>query len=146
MKPEPTAPHPSRGRASRRGVALAAVLLILAVIATLLAAIAWQIGASRRRAEQRQHQLQAAWLARAGVEVACAHLLTDPADYQGETVELIPRSQVRIKVQKENDDSFRITSEAHYPAGAHAVVVRSITRRVQRTADRDRVMIEVLTP
>jgi hypothetical protein len=122
------------------------VLLLLAVIAMLLAAISWQIAANRRRAEHRQHQLQAAWMARAGVELACARLLTDPADYQGETVEPMPRSQVRIKVQKEKGDRFLITSEGRYPADAHAAVVRSITRRVQRTADGDRVVIEVVHP
>ena len=38
----------------------------------------------------RQKQLQAVWLARAGVELAAARLLSNPADYKSESLALFP--------------------------------------------------------
>src|SRR5918911_63539 len=106
MKKAPSAAR----RGPRRGVALLAALVTLSLVSVVLVAVSWQITANRRLAERRQHQLQADWLARAGVELAVGRLLADPDKYTGESVELLPRSQVRIQVQKEPGvaNAFRV--------------------------------------
>jgi hypothetical protein len=142
MTREPTTPQ----TAPRRGAALVVAVIILALVALLLTAIAWQVRANRRHGDRREHQLQADWLARSGVELAAARLLDDPAGYRGEAVEPIPQGRVRIEVQEEPDGSFDITSEASYPADDRAVVVRTSTRHVRRITDGDRVRLEVVAP
>jgi len=82
----------------RRGIAAVWALVVLAVLTVVIGVITWQSVTGFRRADHRQAQLQALWLARSGVELAAARLLANPAGYTGETLELIPRSQVRIEV------------------------------------------------
>src|SRR5918911_233524 len=96
--------------AARTGVALLGALAALSVVSVVMVAVSWHLTANRRLAERRQHQLQADWLARAGVELAVGRLLTDADKYTGESVELLPRSQVRIQVQKEPGvaNAFRV--------------------------------------
>ena len=71
-------------------------VVAMAVVATVTTAVTWQLLAGRRMLEQRQRQLQAEWLARAGVEIAAARLLVDPTGYQGELMEMIPESQLPL--------------------------------------------------
>lgn len=92
----------STSLAVRRGVAAVWMLVVLAVLSAALAATAWQHVASRQLLDRRHHQLQAAWLARAGVELAAARLLADPDAYAGEAIAVIPASQVRITVRDES--------------------------------------------
>ena len=136
------------GRGSRRGMALIGVLVALALVTALLAAIGVHLMANRRLAEHRQHQLQAEWLARAGVELGIARLLTDPDGYTGETVEPIPSSRVSIRVKKESGaaNHFDVVSEAIYPASSRDRVARSLKCRVRRVIDSGRVRIEVVPP
>src|SRR4051794_17799207 len=131
--------------APRRGVALIGALVALSVVSVVLVATGWHFAANRRLAERRQHQLQAAWLARAGVELAAGRLLTDPGEYTEESVELLPRSRVRLTVRREPGapNSFRVVSEARYPADAPTAVVRSLTRLVRRKAGGAGVRLEV---
>jgi type II secretory pathway pseudopilin PulG len=131
---------------ARRGVALLATLVALTVISLLMVAITWQIVANRRMLERRQHQAQASWLARAGVEAAAARLLANPADYKGETLELIPQSKVQIKVQleKNSPNTFTITSEARYPADIPNGVARLVTQRFRRVLDEKTIRLEVV--
>src|SRR5262249_53708935 len=118
----------------RNGVALLGALVTLAVLSLLSAAIGWQILASRRILEHRHWELQASWLARAGVERAAAQLLTDPGGYDGEVEEIIPLSNVRIEMRPMPDlpGIYEVTSESHYPTDSVDLVVRTATRRFRR--------------
>jgi type II secretory pathway pseudopilin PulG len=138
--------HVSSRPPGRRGAAAVWALVVLAVLAATTAAVTAQLLANRRWLDQRHNQLQAAWLARAGAELAAARLLTDPSGYTGEAVEPIPASQVRVDVHREpgSPDTFRVTSEARYPTDGQVVVLRSVERRLRRTVANDRVRIEVL--
>jgi hypothetical protein len=137
--------HARDGRCVRPGAALVVVAVALAMISAMMGLIAVQVMGNRRVLEHRGQQLQAAWLARAGFELACDRLLADAGKYTGETAEPVPRSQVRIHVAREPGaaDTFRVTSEARYRTDAPRPVVRSLSRVVQRTSEGGRVRIEV---
>ena len=130
----------------RRGMALVAALVTLAIVSTLMASIAWHITANRRMAEHRRHRIQAGWLARGGLELAAAGLLGDPERYKGESAKPIEQSQVRITVEPEagSKDVYKVVSEARYPTNMRNVVVHSVTRRMHRVVDGEQVRIEVL--
>lgn len=130
----------------RRGVASIWALVVLSVLGLILAATTSQILANRRFLERRQHQIQSAWLAQAGVELAAARLLADPKGYEGESVELIPGSKVHIevKVEPKTPEIFQVVSEAHYPATGNEMVSRQQTRRFRRVTDKDGIRLEVV--
>ncbi len=132
----------------RRGVALLLALLAVLIIGTLIGTTSWQIMANRRLARMRQHELQAAWLARAGVELACARLLGDPAHYTGETLEPIPNSRLRIQVKNQNNSPhlFEIVSESRYPVDHSEEMRRSLTCRVRREVNAGKTCIEIDSP
>ena len=138
-------PHISGLPASRKGVAALIALVALAVLFVVLAAVAWQSIASRRVLARREEQLQAQWLARAGLEMATARLLSDATGYKGESVTIVPRSLVRIDVQSKgpSTDVFQVTCAARYPTDNPHAIVRILTRKLRRTADKDRVRLEV---
>ena len=131
---------------NRRGLALMGTLVTLAIISLMMTAIVWQILATRRTLEHREYELQAAWLARAGAELAVADLLAKPSGHSGEVVELIPRSRVTVEVKSEDGspDTFLITSEARYPSDTDDGVVRSVTRRYRRQMDGEKARLQVL--
>lgn len=131
---------------SNRGVASIWALVVLSVLTVLLSAITWQLLASRRALERRQHQIQASYLAEAGVERAADRLLAKPAGYAGETIEIIPGSSVRIEVHKDpkETDAYRVQVHARYPQTPSEAVVRTATRRFRRTAENEAVRLEVL--
>jgi len=135
-----------RIRAGRRGVALLGALVALALVSALLVTIGWRIIAHRRHETQRHNLVQATWLARAGVELAVDKLLSDPDGYKGETVELLPRSRVHIKVEANPDaaNTLRVVSEAQYPTEAAKPVNRSLTRILRRTVDGGVARVEVV--
>jgi hypothetical protein len=128
----------------RRGVAMIWMLIVLAALTALFGTITWQHLAGRRVLEQRHKQLQAEWLAQAGVELAAARLLNDPTGYRGETVTLLPGGEVRITVQFV-DEVFCVTSEARYRTDEPPIVMRSITRRFRRRSDPKGVYLELDT-
>jgi hypothetical protein len=123
-------------------------VIVLSGVGLLTAAIVWQLLAGRKWVDRRQHQAQSAWLANAGAELAAARLLADPAGYQGETVEIIPGSKVRIEVRTDATvpNAYIVTSEARYPADGPELVVRSVTRRFRRIVEKDRVRLKTLAP
>jgi hypothetical protein len=86
-----------RSPPARRGIAAVWLMIVLTVLAGLFTVITAQHLSGRRGLDRRQKQLQAEWLARAGIERGVARLLTS-ADEASETVALIPGSQVRISV------------------------------------------------
>jgi hypothetical protein len=135
-------------RPARRGIAALWALVVLAVLTVVIGFITWQSVTGFRRADHRQAQLQALWLARSGVELAAARLLDNPAGYTGETLELIPRSQVRITVTTDpkQEQTFLVTCEARYPADERDSVLRAQSRRLRRVAEKGRVRLEVVVP
>ena len=104
-------------RASRRGIALILVVVCMAILAIMMTSAVRNGLAQKRFHERRAYQVQAYWLAQAGIEQAAARLLTEPTAYNGETLAVIPRSEVRIAVERRKDepDLVLITSEASYP-------------------------------
>src|SRR5437879_6089497 len=101
MNPAHSAPQWPSGRGTRRAVAALWMLVVLAVLTTVLATTTWQHLTARRLLDQRHKQLQAAWLARAGVELAAARLLSNPAEYTEDVATLLPGAQVHVTVQRE---------------------------------------------
>jgi len=113
---------------ARRGVALMWVLVVLSVLSATIAAASWQFFAARRVLESRQNKLQAMWLARSAAEFAATKLHDDAEGYLGETIELIPDSQVKIVVEKLKDKEgvFRIVSDVRFPAsGPNSINLKS---------------------
>ncbi len=138
----------SSRRPARRGIAAAWALVVLAVLTVVIGVITWQSVTGFRRADHRQAQLQALWLARSGVELAAARLLDNLTGYTGETLALIPRSQVRIEVKTDpnQENTFLVTCEARYPTDERDSVLRSQSRRLRRVVEKDRVRLEVVAP
>jgi hypothetical protein len=128
----------------RRGIACIWAVVVLAVLTGMMAAITVQQFSSRRWIDQRQNQFQTIWLTRAGVELAADRLLKDPTGYKGESVELIPASQMKIDVRPEPDapNTFRVTCEARYPTDGRPLVVRTLERRLRRTVENGRARID----
>src|SRR5271163_2845857 len=106
-------------RPSRPGVALVLVLVCLAVLAIMITSVVRSGLAQNQFLQRRERQLQAYWLSQGGIEHAAARLLASPRNYTGETVELIPDSEVRIVVEADRTapDTFHITSESTFPKG-----------------------------
>lgn len=131
---------------SRRGVALVMALVALAALFVIMAVVAWQSIAGRRLLERREEQLQCRYLAEAGLELAAARLLQNPAGYAGESATLIPRSQVHIKVLavSKEADQFDVTSEAYFPTDAQRPTIRTLTRRFRRALDKSQIRLQVL--
>ena len=109
-------------------------LVIITVLAMMAATAAWQCMAGRSGIDQRQHQMEALWLARSGAELAAERLTANP-EYGGETVALQPGTTCVIAVTKEADGRFRIHSLARSPESGPGSVSREITRIATRTGD-----------
>lgn len=88
--------HP---QSSRRGVAIIWLLTVLVILTALISAVTWQHVAGRRWTEGRQRQLQAQWLARAGVELAVSQLLVEGKGYSVTSTTLLPGWEVAVTVQ-----------------------------------------------
>jgi hypothetical protein len=144
MKPVQISLRETRPR-PRGGVTLLMVLVLLTLISVLMGLVTSQILANRRLVQHRHDELQAIWLARAGIELAADRILADPAGYKGESMQLIPKSRVRIEVQPvpPSANSVRVISEAQYPTGVSGAVTRSITCHVRFVTKGERVRIEV---
>jgi hypothetical protein len=119
---------------ARRGIALLMALVALAVLFLIMSLVGWQSIASRRLLARREEQLQCRCLAEAGLELAAARLLTTPAGYKGESVAIIPRSQVHIEVQPiaQTGDQFEVTCQAYFPTDVSRPNIVTRTRRFRR--------------
>lgn len=116
---------------SRRGAALMAAVIVLAVLSMTMGAVTWQIATRSRMLQHRYQALQAGWLARSGIEQAAVRLLTEAKDYKGEVIEPVADSSVRIQVELEQQEplTYRITSRARFPTDARDPVQRVLTAR-----------------
>jgi hypothetical protein len=131
----------------RRGVAAMWAIIVLTILAVVMALTVRQSVTAVRLVDRRQHQLQATWLARSGIELAAGKLLAAPDGYSGETLELVPGGRVRITVQTKEDmpGVFWVTSDARYPVEEVAVVMRSTSQVVRRVMEKDRVRLAAVT-
>jgi Tfp pilus assembly protein PilX len=133
-------------RNQRRGVALIWVLVILVLLSALISATTIRTLAGRRLLEQRHAQLQADWLARSGLEIAVAHLLDKPEHYEGETVEPIPSSRVKIEVKQDDGkpNIYLVSCEATYPTKGRVPVTRRLSRSFERKTEKEQAWIVVV--
>jgi type II secretory pathway pseudopilin PulG len=120
-------------KAKRTGVALITALVVMAVLAIVLTVVTVQIVAQRNLLRQRERQLQADWLARAGVERAAARLLDSPKDFSEEKHDLAPAGKVTIDVKKSADDVYAVSAEAEVGLPDEKPVIRTASGRFRRT-------------
>jgi type II secretory pathway component PulK len=120
-------------KARRKGVALITALVVMAVLAIVLTVVTAQIVAQRNLLRQRERQLQADWLARAGVERAAARLLDSPKDFSEDQRELAPAGKVKIDVKKSADDVYVVSAEAEVGLPDEKAVIRTASARFRRT-------------
>jgi len=126
-------------------MALMSVMVALAILSVMLTAITWTILANRQMLQRRETRLQALWLARAGVEIACENLMRNPA-YTGETSS--PSAQGEVKISVTTDPKtpgvFHISSQARFPLDRPDLVVREVSASLRRRIDGDDVRLEFL--
>ncbi len=122
-------------KAKRKGVALITALVVMAVLAIVLSVVTVQIVAQRNLLRQRERQLQADWLARAGVELAVARLLDSPKDFSEENRDLAPAGKVKIELKKSANanDVYVVSAEAEVALPDEKPVVRTAAARFRRT-------------
>jgi hypothetical protein len=103
----------------RRGAVLAAALVEFVVASAILFAVLQNVVRHHRQLMTGRQQIQAQWLAQAGIDRAIAQLRKSP-DYRGETWRIPPdeldgNSQAQVEIHL---DSF-----ADHPADLHLTVV-----------------------
>lgn len=117
----------------RRGLAIVMALAVMAVLTVILSVVTLQVVNQRKLMVQRQHRLQAEWLARAGIEVAAARLLDNPSAFTDDKQQLAPDTELRIAVEKHAQDQYTIAVEAAVGrADEHQTRVRTATARFRR--------------
>ncbi len=117
----------------RAGMAIILILVALAVLTIVLSVATSQALAQRRLAQQRARQLQADWLARAGIELAAARLLGQPGAFTTEHKDLAPDALVRVVVEKTGDNVFDVRAETEIKSGDAIAVIRSARVRFRRS-------------
>jgi len=117
MTPDSRPPTPG----SRRGAALVMAMVALLVVSLVAAGLVRSLLAAHRQSHRYAHELQAQWLAEAGLARAAAKLHADAA-YQGETwqAELAESGQVTITIEPATK---KISVEAIYPIEEHRRVL-----------------------
>jgi hypothetical protein len=135
-----------RSAHARRGVAILMAIVAMALLVIVMGAVTAQIVTARRQLIHREQQLQSQALARAGLELAAARLLSNAAPYQEDTPDIMPRAHVRIDVQRISGaaDTFRVTCGVMYPVDEPHPVMRILTRQYRRVVEGNRVRLEVV--
>ncbi len=136
------------GTSSRRGVAIVWLLIVLGLLTAVMANITRQHWNNRRALQQRHKHLQAEWLARGGLELAAARLLTNPTGYDGDSVEPLAGGQIKIAVSVEAADAstYRVTSVSRYRTDEPWPAAHEVTGRFRRITTADRVRLERTGP
>ena len=139
-------PSPSGCVPRRRGIALILAMVTLAVLFVIMTVVTRHTFASRQMLERRENHYQALCLAQSGLEIAAARLLVDGGSYQGESLEIVPRSKLRIDVKNvgKASDTFQVTAEAHFPTDIPHPSLRTLTRTYRRSAEGKRWRLEVV--
>ena len=96
----------------RNAIAIIAVIVAMAVLTVILAVVTQQIVRQRNVVRHRQRQLQADWLARAGIEHAAARLLASPAAFTDDQQEILPDTKLSITVAKAAGDIYVVRADA----------------------------------
>jgi len=135
-------------RIRRSGMAVLWALIVLTVLGGMTAAAAWQVTTARRVLLDRQHRLQAVWLARSAAELAAARLLADPDKYAGEEVAPVADAKVTVTVKMDpaKADIFTIRCEAVYPKDGPGSMRHTLTRTATRRTDGGTARIELTAP
>ena len=133
-----------RDRSPRRGVSMMWAMVIITVLAMMAATASWQCMAGRSGIDQRQHRMEALWLARSGAELAAERLMSN-SDYVGESIALTPGTTCVITVTKEADGRFRIHSVARSPESGPGSVSREITRIATKTGEPAEIKLDLET-
>jgi type II secretory pathway component PulK len=115
----------------RRGVALVVVLVVLAAIVAVSGTLTWNTVAARKFLGQREHRLQAEWLARGGVERARAQAARGEEPTKDLWRPLGERGLGTIDVQT-IDDGYKVTCEATFPTDEPRPVTRLLTVIIAR--------------
>lgn len=121
-------------RTSRSGAALILIVVALAAVTLVTGLLLRQSLGNRKMLEHREHQFQALWAARAGLELAYEKCTRD-GSYRGETIELLNTIPVKIEA-KLNGDILEVSSEARYAAGPPVVGTVHARYRLMRTGDK----------
>jgi type II secretory pathway component PulK len=127
---------------SRQGFALVVALVVMAVLSVLLSVVTVQVVSQRKLLVQRQRQLQAEWLARAGVEIAAARLLEKPEAFSDDKVKLLDDAKVRIAVEKAGSTTFDVKVDVEVGAKDESQVVRTLTARFEREEKEGRFFLQ----
>lgn len=128
----------------RQGMAAIAALVVLAVLAIVMSVVTLQMVSQRRFLHQRERQLQADNLVRAGAEYAAARLLLDNTAFTEERTDWQADGKVRIQVTKTKNDAFAITVEATVGGENELPVRRDLLRQVHRTDKAGVVRLEAI--
>ena len=127
----------------RRGGALIIALVAMAIIVLVLSMLTAHVVTQRNLVRHRHRQVQAEWLARAGLETAAARLLSQPEAFSDDKLEIAPDSKLRVAVEK-TGDSFVITASAEVGLEGGRPVVREVIARFRRTEVEGRILLERL--
>jgi type II secretory pathway component PulJ len=130
----------------RNGAAVLVALIVMALLAVLMSVVAVQVASQRRLIQQRHHQLQATWLARAGVELAVARLLENAADFHEDKLDLVADSKLNIVVKKSEPDFYLVTVEAGVGAQNESSVVRTESVLFRRTEVGGLIRLQAVSP
>jgi type II secretory pathway component PulK len=130
--------------APRKGLALVVTLVALAALTTIFSVMTLQLLAERQALGRRHQQLQADWLARAGVEQAAARLLDNPSAFTEDNRQLVPDARVHIVVAKVGPDLYAVTAEAEVSLQDRPVA-RTAHARFRRTASGGTVRLDNLS-
>ena len=138
---------PASARAAKRPGAVLLILLVCLMVATMIAGSLLSSAVSQRGEVLRnQRELQAIWLAEAGLERAAARLTADPT-YTGEdwpvSAEDVGGShagavQIRIEPVADQPLMRAVVARADYPAGADARARKTLQARITLTAAGER--------
>ncbi|MFO0808441.1 MAG: hypothetical protein U0746_07445 [Gemmataceae bacterium] len=129
----------------RSGAVALWALVVLSLLGAVSATTAWHWVATRRTLDKRCYELQANWLARAGGELAVARLLAGADSYTGETIAIIPESELRIAVRKDGD-KYRVRCEVRYPLDYPRPITKALTWTAIRRSDPSSVTLELTEP
>jgi type II secretory pathway component PulK len=128
----------------RKGIALLMALVAMALVTIVMTVLVAQIVAQRRLVQQRQRQLQAEWLARAGVELAAARLIETPTAFTDDKQELLPDTKLKITVAKSAGDVFTVAVEATVGLQDGPAVLREASTRFRRSGKEGAVRLEAV--
>jgi len=128
----------------RKGAALIMAIVAMAAVTIILSVIVTQVVAQRQMVRQRHRQMQAEWLARAGVELAAARLLQSAEPFKDDDQEFVTDSKVHVAVEKAGD-VYVVTVQAEVGLAGPRGVKRDATRLFRRSEKDGVARLEAVT-